>query len=117
MAGREGSGHKGRDEPAFLRYTDRRLGVLYEVIRRTLEAGDGAVDVLCLGEDLGTQLGPMISVDLYRGHLRPRLAARLGRPHHRGAFVVSPRTFRRLRPATRKAFRKHTPPIVHLAER
>lgn len=42
-------------------------------------------------------------------------AARLGRPDHRGAFVISAQAFRRLKPATRKAFHKHTPPIVYLA--
>ena len=45
------------------------------------------------------------------------VAARLGRPDHRGAFVISAQAFRRLKPATRKAFHKHTPPIVYVAER
>ena len=60
------------DEPAFVCYTDRRLGILLEVMRRTLEAADGRIDVLQMGEDLGTQIGPMISLDLYRRHIRPR---------------------------------------------
>ena len=58
--------------------------------------GDGALDVI----------GDSVAV-----------AARLGRPDHRGAFVISPQAFRRLKPATRKAFHKHTPPIVYVAER
>jgi uroporphyrinogen decarboxylase len=60
------------DDPACLRYVDRRLGVLYEVMRRTLEAAGGAIDFLRMGEDLGTQLGPMVSAELYRRHIRPR---------------------------------------------
>jgi hypothetical protein len=60
------------DDPACLCYIDRRLEVLYEITRRTLEAGGGAVDVLKIGEDLGTQIGPMISRELFRRHLRPR---------------------------------------------
>ena len=44
------------------------------------------------------------------------VTARLGRGEHRGAFVISPQAFRRLRPATRKLFHKHTPPIVYVAE-
>lgn len=60
------------DEPAGLCYVDRKLDVMLEVTRRTLEAADGAIDVLHIGEDLGTQIGPLISLDLFRKHLRPR---------------------------------------------
>ncbi|TFG86211.1 MAG: hypothetical protein E4H18_04595, partial [Hyphomicrobiales bacterium] len=59
------------DEPAGLRYIERRSGIQLEIIRRTLEAGQGAIDMLMLGEDLGTQIAPMISLDLYRRHIRP----------------------------------------------
>jgi uroporphyrinogen decarboxylase len=60
------------DDPAVLRYIDRRLDTLHEITRRTLEAAEGKIDMLKLGEDLGTQIGPMISLDLYRKHFRPR---------------------------------------------
>lgn len=60
------------DDPACLRLIDRRLAVLLEVTRRTLEAARGGIDVLQMGEDLGTQLGPMISPALYRKHIKPR---------------------------------------------
>ncbi len=60
------------DEPACLRYIDRKLKVQLEVTRRTLEAARGGIDALWMGEDLGTQTGPLISLELYRKHLRPR---------------------------------------------
>jgi uroporphyrinogen decarboxylase len=60
------------DEPAGLRYIDRRIEILYEVTARTLEAAQGGVDLLWMGEDLGTQIGPMISLDLFRKQIRPR---------------------------------------------
>ena len=60
-------------EPAGLRLIDRKLDVQLEILRRGLEAGRGAIDVLWLGEDLGTQRGPTISLDLFREQLRPRL--------------------------------------------
>ena len=60
------------DDPALLHYVDRRLDVLHEVLRRTLAAAAGGIDILQMGEDLGTQIGPMISLELYRKHLRPR---------------------------------------------
>jgi uroporphyrinogen decarboxylase len=60
------------DEPAGLRLIDRRTEIMLEVTRRTLEAGAGRIDMLWLGEDLGTQIGPMIGLGLFRRHIRPR---------------------------------------------
>jgi uroporphyrinogen-III decarboxylase len=48
------------------------LAVRFEVARRTIEAAQGGVDFMWLGEDLGSQNRPLISLDLYRRHLRPR---------------------------------------------
>jgi uroporphyrinogen decarboxylase len=61
------------DEPAGLRLIDRRTEIKLQVTRRTLEAGDGRFDLLWLGEDLGTQRGPTISLALFRRHIRPRM--------------------------------------------
>jgi uroporphyrinogen decarboxylase len=58
-------------DPAFLRYVERKSLILLEVTRRTLEAAGGQADVLWLGEDLGTQRGPLISPRLYRKQIRP----------------------------------------------
>jgi uroporphyrinogen decarboxylase len=65
-------------EPACLRYLDRKAEVMQEVSRRILEAsrdstGKLGVDIFHMGEDLGTQIGPMVSLKLFRKHLRPRL--------------------------------------------
>lgn len=60
------------DDPACLHYIDRRLGIQLEVINRTLEAAKGRIDLLWIGEDLGTQQSPLISLDLFRKHIRPR---------------------------------------------
>jgi uroporphyrinogen-III decarboxylase len=60
------------DDPAGLALLDRRIDLDVEVTRRTLEAAKGGVDILCIGEDLGTQIGPMISLELFRKHIRPR---------------------------------------------
>lgn len=49
------------DEPAGLRLVDRRLAVQYGILERVLEAGRGRIDFLWLGEDLGTQIGPLIA--------------------------------------------------------
>jgi len=60
------------DDEVGLRYIDRRIDVLFEVTRRTLEAAQGGIDMLAMGEDLGTQRGPTISLDLFRKQIRPR---------------------------------------------
>jgi len=60
------------DDPAGLLLIDRKLDIELEVIRRTLEAAQGRIDYLMMGEDLGTQKSPIISLDLFRRHVRPR---------------------------------------------
>lgn len=60
------------DEPAGLLYIDRRASILLEVTRRTIEAAKGRVDLMWMGEDLGTQHTPLMSIDLYRKHIKPR---------------------------------------------
>lgn len=60
------------DDEAGLRYIDRRALVLLEVTQRTIEAAKGKIDLMWMGEDLGSQISPMMSLDLYRRHIRPR---------------------------------------------
>ena len=59
------------DDPACLRLIERKVSTDIEVMVRTIEAAQGGIDVLMMGEDLGTQIAPMISPRLYRKHLRP----------------------------------------------
>ena len=61
------------EEEAGLRLIDRRQAVQLEVWRRSLEAARGLIDFCFIGEDLGTQRGPTISLDLFNRHIRPRL--------------------------------------------
>jgi len=41
------------------------------VLERMFEKCKGEIDFMWLGEDLGTQIAPLISLDLYRKHIRP----------------------------------------------
>jgi uroporphyrinogen decarboxylase len=61
------------DDEACLRWIDRRLEIQLEITRRTIDAAKRKVDMLWMGEDLGTQRGPLISPRLFRKHIRPRL--------------------------------------------
>lgn len=60
------------DDEACLRYIDRKTGIQLEIAARMLESSMGGVNMLWIGEDLGTQRGPLISRELFRKHLRPR---------------------------------------------
>jgi uroporphyrinogen decarboxylase len=60
------------DDPACLRFMDRKNAAQLAMLERSLEAARGEIDLLWLGEDLGTQRGPMLSLDLFRKHVRPR---------------------------------------------
>lgn len=59
------------EDGAALRFIRRRAAYQLAILERTLEACRGAIDFLWLGEDLGTQIAPMISLELYRKFIRP----------------------------------------------
>lgn len=59
------------DDPAGLLLARRRSEIWLELVGRTLQAADGAIDFVWMGEDLGTQIAPLISREIYRKHLRP----------------------------------------------
>jgi len=60
------------DDPAGLLLIDRFMDIRFEVTRRTLEAAKGHIDFMWIGEDLGSQNAPIISMDIFRKHIRPR---------------------------------------------
>ena len=74
------------DEPAGTLLAERRAEIQLEVLRRTIEAAKGGIDFLWMGEDLGTQIAPLISMETFRRHLKPLhqrfidLAASFGLP-------------------------------------
>ena len=61
------------DDPAGLLLIERRANIQLEITYRTLEAAKGKIDYLWLSEDLGTQRGPIMSLQLFRKHIRPRI--------------------------------------------
>ena len=54
------------------RFIDRRIEVQLGMLERVLEAGRGRIDFLWIGEDLGSQRGPLISMETYRQFIKPR---------------------------------------------
>jgi uroporphyrinogen decarboxylase len=59
------------DDPAGLLLAKRRTEIILEINRRTIEASKDGIDFLWTGEDLGTQIGPIISMEIFRKHIRP----------------------------------------------
>ncbi|MCK5734102.1 MAG: hypothetical protein KAI38_07940 [Candidatus Latescibacteria bacterium] len=77
------------DEPAGLLLADRRMKIQLEVTERILDAAKGGVDFMWLGEDLGTQIGPLISPETFRKHIRPRYQwfCDLARAHNASVMI------------------------------
>ncbi len=59
------------EDPAGMLLAERRTAISIEITRRILEAAEGGIDFLWMGEDLGTQIAPIISPGLYRKTIRP----------------------------------------------
>ncbi len=56
---------------AAMRFIRRRADFQFGMLERMLDKCRGHIDFVWLGEDLGTQIAPLISLDLYREVLRP----------------------------------------------
>lgn len=63
--------HLATDNEAALHLVRKRADSQLEVLARTLEKCGDSIDFMWLGEDLGTQIAPMISLDLYRRVMKP----------------------------------------------
>ncbi len=60
------------EEPAGLLLARRRVEIELEIMRRTMEAAQGGIDFIWLGEDLGTQIAPLLSLELFRKTIKPQ---------------------------------------------
>jgi uroporphyrinogen decarboxylase len=59
------------EDEAAIDFIHRRADSQLKVMERTLDKCKGLIDFIWLGEDLGTQHSPMISLELYRSQLKP----------------------------------------------
>ncbi|MEZ5276942.1 MAG: uroporphyrinogen decarboxylase family protein [Opitutaceae bacterium] len=71
-------------EPETLRLIERRIDIQLEMMRRALQAARGSIDLIWIGEDLGTQIGPLVSPALFRAHIRPQLEKFVRLAHEHG---------------------------------
>jgi len=59
------------DEPAGLLYIKRKTEIQLGIMQRVLEKVGRKIDLIWIGEDLGTQNSPIISIEMFRKYLRP----------------------------------------------
>jgi hypothetical protein len=59
------------DEPAGVRLFQRKVEIQSEILERVLDKAGKKINLIWTGEDLGTQKSPMISLDIFRKHIRP----------------------------------------------
>ncbi len=76
------------DDEVGVAIIDRCVDFHYDCCCRALEAGKGGIDILWLGEDLGTQKGPTISPDTFDRFFRPRLQRFIDLAHDYGAKAM-----------------------------
>ena len=76
------------ENPVYLALMAQRFEFHYEMYRRVLEAGEGKIDVLCLGEDYGNQNGLMISPRKFDKLFAPRMQAFFDLAHRYGAKAM-----------------------------
>lgn len=63
--------HLIMEDKAALDFVKRRALARLKVMERILAKCQGKIDFMWLGEDLGTQIAPMVSLELFRKHIRP----------------------------------------------
>jgi len=59
------------DEPAGMLLTKRRMDIELAVMERMIDKCHENLDIMYMGEDLGTQIAPIISPDVYRRNIKP----------------------------------------------
>ena len=78
----------GMEDPVYLALMKQRFEFFYEKYKRVLEAGDGLIDVLCLGEDYGNQNGLMISPVKFEKLFAPYMEKMFDLAHRYGAKTM-----------------------------
>ncbi|MCX7847014.1 MAG: hypothetical protein N2595_03145, partial [bacterium] len=58
------------DDPAGLLLARRRVDVQVGMLERAIEAAKGQLTFVWMGEDLGTQIAPIVAMDLYRRNIK-----------------------------------------------
>ncbi len=73
---------------AFLEIMDARFRFYYDTQENIFKKSKGLIDFAHAGEDLGNQLGPMISMDIFNSHFAPKYEKYFKMVHNYGAKTM-----------------------------
>jgi uroporphyrinogen decarboxylase len=76
------------EDPVGLALMERRQEIFLEVAERALKAANGLIDVLWIGDDYGTQIGPLMNTETWKKLFGPKLRAFIDLGHKYGAKVM-----------------------------
>jgi len=76
------------DNPVYLEILEARFKFYYDMHERALQAADGLIDFTHVGEDLGNQIGPMISKDIFEKHFAEKFKQYFDMAHSYGARTM-----------------------------
>ena len=76
------------DNEVLREIMNARFRFYYEMHEKALQAADGLIDFIHMGEDLGTQRGPMISLDIFEKYFAPMYKKYFRMVHNYGAKVM-----------------------------
>lgn len=76
------------EDPVYINLMEQRFCFFHEMYKRVLQAGEGMIDVLCLGEDYGNQNGLMISPSTFEKLFAPWMKELFDLAHQYGAKTM-----------------------------
>ncbi len=76
------------DNEVYLTIMEARFQFYYQMHERILQAADGLMDIMHVGEDFGNQIGPMISMEVFDKHFAPKLEKYFAMVHRYGARTM-----------------------------
>jgi uroporphyrinogen decarboxylase len=76
------------DDPVYLCIMEARFKFYYDTHERLLQAADGLIDIAHIGEDLGNQNGPMISMEIFDKHFAPKFEKYFSMVHSYGVKTM-----------------------------
>ena len=74
--------------PVYLALLDQRFTMFYDMTERALQAADGGIDIVHVGEDFGSQRGLLISPKTFESLFRPKYEKMFELAHRYGAITM-----------------------------
>jgi len=76
------------EDPVYLAIMQARFEFYYGLHERALQAADGLIDIVHVGEDLGTQIGPTINMNIFERLFAPKFKDYFAMAHRYGAKTM-----------------------------